>query len=359
MAIYGDRVADLPRILQVLYYHPSGMRFADLASEVGRPEDDVREILRVYYLTDLANYLPDLVARPETLEFFGGDSDDEGDDDGDPVRAPMVRLTSPDPGAELGVAYTSASELGRLYRIAYDASVLRPEDEVLASAVHKLHAGLLPSLRIVAPEPWDRLAVARAAIAEHRRVRLVYALLRAPIIEHIVVEPYSLIRTHRGWELDAGTLDAPADRIASVGAIRTFVDSYIREFEVLDETFVPPADLATLIRQFRTETAVVMDMPHDARWAVDKWAERVELLDDRFDGATLRVQLLWPVRLKVGLMLMVGGPHARVIEPAEFADAGREAARRMLRRYESEGWVTDRTAVEEVAAEQLRTGIDR
>ena len=43
MAIYGERVAGLPRMLQVLYYHPQGMRFADLATEVGQSEPDVRE----------------------------------------------------------------------------------------------------------------------------------------------------------------------------------------------------------------------------------------------------------------------------------------------------------------------------
>src|SRR5690242_4280950 len=115
MAIYGDRVAGLPRILQVLYYHPRGMRLEDLATEVRQPDSDVRETLRTYYLTDLAHYLPDLVARPEVLEFFGG----ADEDDGDALRAPMVRLVASDPGDELGVAYTSAAELARLYRLAY------------------------------------------------------------------------------------------------------------------------------------------------------------------------------------------------------------------------------------------------
>ena len=36
---------------------------------------------------------------------------------------------------------------------------------------------------------------------------------------------------------------------------------------------------------------MVLDMPHDARWAVDKYAERVELVEDRVDSARLRVHL--------------------------------------------------------------------
>ena len=355
MAIYGDRVAGLPRMLQVLYYHPRGMRFADLAAEVGQPEADVRETLRVYYLTDLAYYLPDLVARPEVLEFFGRDEfrgpelDDPGEHDaeedpgehhGDPLTAPMVRLVANDPGTELGIAYTSASELARLYRLAYDASLLDPENEVLASAVHKLHAGLLPSLRIVRPEPWDRLSDVQAAIENRRRLRLVYALQREPVIEDIVVDPYWLIRTHRGWELDAGIDHDVSGTGLDVDGIRTFIVSNVRELDVLDETFVPPADLAQVIKDFRVETAVVLDVPHDARWAVDKYAERVELIEDRVDAARLRVHLLQPVRLRVGLMLVVGGPSARVLEPSELADAGRKPAQRMLKRYEGGDFAT-------------------
>jgi len=340
MAIYGDRVAGLPRMLQVLYYHPRGMRFADLATEVGQPEADVRETLRAYYLTDLAHYLPDLVARPEVLEFFGGDGDQERH--GEPLTAPMVRLVANDPGTELGIAYTSASELARLYRLAYDASMLHPENEVLASAVHKLHAGLLPSLRIVRPEPWDRLSDVQAAITNSRRLRLVYARQREPVIEDLVVEPYWLIRTHRGWELDAAVDDATDADVGGadlgVEGIRTFIVSNVRELDVLDETFVPPDGLAEMIKHYRAVTVVVLDVPHDARWAVDKYAERVDLIEDRVDAARLRVHLLRPVRLRVGLMLVVGGPSARVVEPAELTDAGRKPARRMLSCYETEDW---------------------
>ncbi len=82
----------------------------------------------------------------------------------------------------------------------------------------------------------------------------------------------------------------------------------------------------------------MLDVPHDARWAVDKYAERVELVEDRVDSARLRVHLLPPARVRVGLMLMVGGPSARVVEPADLAGAGGEAARRMLRRYETDNW---------------------
>ena len=55
-----------------------------------------------------------------------------------------------------------------------------------------------------------------------------------------------------------------------------------------------------MIKELGAETAVVMDVPHDARWAVDKWAERVELVEDRVDWASLRVHLLSPARVRWG-----------------------------------------------------------
>ncbi|HEY5787977.1 MAG TPA: hypothetical protein VIT65_24715, partial [Microlunatus sp.] len=114
MAIYGDRVALLPQLLQILHYHPEGMRFDDLADEVDRSEADVRETLRVYHLTDLAHYLPNLVVRPDVLEFLA----DDPEDDGDPSVATKVRLGDVSPGAELGVTHVRVRDLARLYRVA-------------------------------------------------------------------------------------------------------------------------------------------------------------------------------------------------------------------------------------------------
>ena len=106
MAIYGERVALLPRLLDILLYHPDGMRFSDLAAEVGRAEAEIRETLKTYYLTDLADYLPDLVARPDVLEFLNDDREEIGD----ASTATAVRLTTTAPGHELGVSYVGPQE---------------------------------------------------------------------------------------------------------------------------------------------------------------------------------------------------------------------------------------------------------
>ena len=239
----------------------------------------------------------------------------------------MVRLGVSDPGAELGVARIKLADLARLYRVASDASVVNPDDDVLASAVRKLRDGVLPGFRLVEAEPWARLDELRRAIGERRKIKITYARAWAPVIEEGVVEPYGVLRTHRGWELDA----APGDDLSP---LRTFLLFNVRSLEVLSETFEMPADVTAMITKHRTKQIVIMDVPHHARWAVDTHAERVELINDGPELARLQVTVLQPYRLRVGLMLVVGGPSARVVEPAELRDAGAEVARGMLQRYE-------------------------
>ena len=323
MAIYGDRVALLPQLLQTLWYHPQGMRFSDLAHEVGRSEAEVRETLRVYHLTDLAHYLPDMVARPDVLEFLTEDPED----DGDASTATMVRLGVPDPGAELGVSRIRLAEVARFYRLASDALSQNPDDQVLASAVRKLQEGVLPGFRLIEAEPWSRLNELRAAIDGRRRIKITYARAWTTVIEEEMIEPYGVLRTHRGWELDA----SPGDERSP---LRTYLLSNVRALEVLAETFEMPSDAMEMIKRHRRERVVIMEVPPAARWAVDRYSERVELLDDGAELARLKVIVLQPYRLRVGLMLVAGGAAARVVEPAELRAAGAEVARTMLQRYE-------------------------
>ena len=322
MAIYGDRVALLPQLLDILYYHPDGMRFVELADEVGRAEADIRETLKTYYLTDLADYLPDLVARPDVVEFLNDDREEIGD----ASTASVVRLATKSPGHELGVSYLGLSDLARLYRLASDAVALRPDDRVLASAVRKLGDSVLPGLRIIRNDPWRWLDELRLAIREHRRVAVRYARAWEPTIEDGVIEPYGLLRTLRGWELDA----APGDERS---ALRTYLLQNLRSVTVLPETFEPPSDRNAMIIKHRTELAVILEVPHFAAWAVDHYAERVELIEDLPEVARLRVFVLQPYRRRIGLMLVAGGPRARVIEPAELRGVGAEVAGEMLDRY--------------------------
>lgn len=320
MAIFVDRVAELPRLLDALQYHPDGMRIDDLAAEVRRTPDQVREVLLTYFATDFAGYAIDLLWRPAAIEFVGTSEDD------DPAEASVVRLVEARPGQELGVAYVPVAELARLYRIARDRLDLEPDNEILRSALDKLRAGLLPGITDGQSASWRPPADFERARTERRKITIRYARAWHPGVVEPTVEPYRLLRTRRGWELDAGP-------VREDGRIRTFLLSRVQTYTVLDDTFEPPANLAELLREQRTPTSVEVEVPHEARWAVEKQAESVEVITEDETTVRLRAQLLMPVRQRVGLIMIDAGPSARVIAPQEHTDAGRELARRLLEHH--------------------------
>ena len=65
-----------------------------------------------------------------------------------------------------------------------------------------------------------------------------------------------------------------------------------------------------------------VQIPHDALWAADFFAEDVRLVDDDAAGATLDLDLLPPVDQRVGLLLMAAGEDARVLKPSALIAAG-------------------------------------
>jgi hypothetical protein len=190
MGIFASRVAEVPQLLDALWYHPEGMRITDLAAEVDRSPEAVSEALRAYYTADFAAHVADLVFRPEVIEFFGGSEEDDRTS-----TAPMVRLVAPSPGDELGVAYVSVSELARLYRAGRDQMILEPDNAVLASAIEKLHHSLLPGVgagRSVGTAPPGDIT---KAIRKHRRIRVAYARAWKPGVRE---------RVHTGRQAGGG-----------------------------------------------------------------------------------------------------------------------------------------------------------
>ena len=325
MPVFADRVAELPRLLDALQYHADGLRIDDLATEVGRSPDQVREALLTYYTTDFAHYEPDMIGRPPAIEFLSGPDED----DGDPATAAIVRLVTVDAERELGVDYLPVTELARLYRAGRNQQELDPGNEVLASAVDKLRRGLLPGVTSSgAPLAGERPPAAFArARRERHRIRISYARAWRPGVRGRVIEPYRMIRTRRGWEVDAGPADAE-------GNLRTYLLARVQEFEVLAERFSDPDDLDVLLARQRALTRVELIVPHETRWAVEKYAERADVVEENPRTVRLSAYLLEPVRFRVGLILLDGGVRAKVIDPIGLAEAGRELARILLAHYE-------------------------
>ena len=68
---------------------------------------------------------------------------------------------------------------------------------------------------------------------------------------------------------------------------------------------------------------------------MEKYAEQVEVRQENPRTVRLCAYLLEPVRHRVGLILLDGGPSARVVSPLRLEDAGRELARTLLDHYQS------------------------
>jgi len=121
-----------------------------------------------------------------------------------------------------------------------------------------------------------------------------------------VIEPFRLIHTRRGWEIDAGP-------VTPDGTLGTFLVDRVNSYTVLDAMFELPGNLEQLLVQQGTPVPVELVVPHETRWAVEKHADRVDVLAEDETSARLRGWLYQPVRHRVGLILTDGGPAATVV----------------------------------------------
>lgn len=327
VAVYAQRLAALPRALGILELHPQGLPLADLAAELDVEPADLREVFLAYYLADLVEL--DSFGLP-VVEFFSpGDSDDiAAETDGDvSAETSWVRVLTADPEHELGVDHLTAGQLAALYEAGVDLLALEPDNDVLRGAIEAFESALEPADKPLASQ-WGAgtAQVLHRAAVEHRRVRLTYVRQWSPGASARVIEPYRLVRTRRGWEVDAG----PADDVTRV---RTYLVSGIVEHEVLDETFEPPADLDALLAANRAAETVELVVPQSARWAVERFAESVTVLADDEESVQLHAELLPPVASRLGLLLLCCGPDAFVMAPPSLLDAGESTARQLLEHH--------------------------
>ncbi len=325
VAVYAQRLAALPGALGILELHPQGLPLADLARELGVEPADLREVFMAYYLADLVEL--DSFALP-VVEFFApGDDADETDEQEESAETQWVRVLAADPEHELGVDHLTAGQLAALYEAAVDLLALEPDNETLRGAVKAFETALAPADKPLAAQ-WGAgtaQALHRAA-EEHRQVHISYVRQWHPGVSERVIDPYRLVRTRRGWEVDAG----PADDVA---AVRTYLVSGIVAHEVLDTTFEPPADLDARLAGNRAAVTVELVVPQTARWAVERFAESVTVLDDDEESVSLRADLLPPVAPRLGLVLLCCGPDAFVMAPSILADAGEDTARQLLEHH--------------------------
>lgn len=321
VARYARRIAHVPGALRLLRLHPDGLPVAQVAAELDVPEEQLREELEVFFLADVVD-AGSVGLRSCALEFLAA-GPDGALTQADAASAQVVRLTDDSPFEELGVSFLSAADLGVLYRAAAELSALEPDNEVLASAVARLGGSVLAGVEGAGGTGADVAAGLRRAAAEQRRVRMVYARAWHPGVVERVVEPWRVVSTRRGFEVDAGPLDER-------GRLRTYLVSGVRELQVLDESFERPADADDRVAATRRAVPVRLVVPADKVWAVERFAETVTVEQQDEDGAQVLLQVLPPVRERVGLLLAVAGGGAFVVSPPELQDSDRETARRLL-----------------------------
>ena len=309
------------RMLLLLSSHPDGLPLSHLAEELGVSAEQLRREVIAYYSTDVPPEALLGLGRPDSIEFLAGDGTED-----DPNTAVVLRLSSSTAAEELGVAYLRADQVARLYDAGKALLETEPGNEGLRSALRTLADEFLSGGSVADARDEDGV-VARLheAIATQRRVELVYARIWSPGVSARTVDPYELVRTRRGWELDAGPLQD--------GRARTYIVDRIISAAILEEQFERPTGLADLLSEERREEPVELVMPHGWHWLVDRFAERSQVVSADRSDAHIRGWFLPPVDERVGLILATAGPRAFVISPESLADSGRFMADRLLRHH--------------------------
>lgn len=309
----------VPKAIEALTDRPGGMRLRDLAGLLGVSRDallaefdayhaSVGDVLRGGYREPALEFVPD-PAGPNA--------------DSEPAVTGFVRLRDLRPAAEAKVRAMSLGELGEVIRLVRERMLAEPDNSVLAE--------VLDALTGSGPTGEESSAVERArpfrrAAAERQRMRISYAPEWRSVLIERVIEPYQVVHTRRGWEIDAGV-------VGKEGVVGTFLVAGVRSFDVLADTFEPPPDLAARIDRARRPRSVELVVPHAATWAVEMHAESAEVLEEDEDEIRPRALLLPPVAARLGLLLLAAGPAASVLAPPAAADAGRAMARDLLRHH--------------------------
>ncbi|KRA38121.1 MULTISPECIES: WYL domain-containing protein [unclassified Nocardioides] len=320
---YVARIARLPQVFERLAREPDGMSLTALAAEFDVTAAELREDLLAFYTADVSTIMLGL-ARPEVVEFLGADGLSD-----DPNEAEIVRFLSDQP-TDLGVEYVDAGELGLVYAAALALADIEPDDEDLGGAIDALAETMFGEVAGVPDvRAWNRLLPKlQNAQRDGKAVRIVYSRAWEHGLTEREIEPYRLLQTRRGWEVDAGPVDEN-------GLLRTFLLSNIRSVEVLDRVFEAPADLADRLAAQRETTTVRVVLPQSARWAADFYAEKVSFIQDDEESVVVDLELLPPLDRRVGMLLLAAGPDAFVMSPRELETAGVVLAEELLFHHSS------------------------
>lgn len=246
---------------------------------------------------------------------------DDGPDPA-PTISDIVKFGPGMGGDSLGLHHQDAAILGPLLSAAQHLRALEPENLVLASAVDKLSSSMLGTVTGQAGFRSRIAAIFNDAAAAGHRMRITYSNTWLPKVDTRTIDPYRVMSTSRGYEVDAGPLDAN-------GVPRTFLINQVRDWEVLDDTFTRPPEATAAVDANREQVSVTGYAPHDGLWAVFHWAERVDQGDSDGYGVMFTARLLPPLPQRIGLMMLLAGPDA-YLDDADLDGHRAELAQELL-----------------------------
>ncbi len=169
----------------------------------------------------------------------------------------------------------------------------------------------------------EHVAAIREAIGLRRRIRIEYAREWRPGVSVRDVDPYRLVCTNRGWELDAGPLDA-------TGAPRTFLLANMSSLEVLPQGFVAPDRMAEILAANRAQLGVEVSLPQRASWGGDTVADSVTVVRSDTETTTLLLELSPPYARRLALVLAPAAGEGMLMTHRELAPEIRSVAQRLL-----------------------------
>jgi proteasome accessory factor C len=203
-------------------------------------------------------------------------------------------------------------------------------DGPLARGLGKLRValGIAPDAPVevdLGPAASDVLAQLQQAAADRAAVEIDYYAYNRDEHTVRVIEPWRVFADQGQWYVDGWCRRAEGERLFRIDRIASAV--------VLAEGFTrePDADELGVFSAAPDDPRVVLDLAPAAGWVVEQYpVEQVEAGADGSRRVTLAISAPgWLARLLLRL-----GPDARVVSaPAELADCGRDAARRILDRY--------------------------
>ncbi len=196
----------------------------------------------------------------------------------------------------------------------------------LASALAKLEVVLGAETVAVEIDAPEQLAEVRAAAVAGEAIEIEYLGAKRGDESVRRVEPYAVVAREGRFYLDAYS--------NAVGDWRRFQVARIRRVRRLGEPVAPrslPAEFSSA-RAFvgRSATRVRVAIDQSSSVVLDRFASGP--IEHQDDGRVV-VPIDVADRHFLGRLLLGLGERAEVLEPPEFADAGREVARRALARY--------------------------